>query len=108
MDRASDSGSEGWGFESLPAYHMSTLTLIELAWTFFLIILDIAPKGGKNATFREITRKVAFLHYSKGSFSRKLRVANRGLCATNKGLRATNKGLRVANTPLRVANRVSV
>ena len=21
MDRASDSGSEGWGFESLPAYH---------------------------------------------------------------------------------------
>ena len=60
MDRASDSGSEGWGFESLPVYHMSTLTLIELAWTFFLIILGIAPKGGKNATFREITRKVAF------------------------------------------------
>lgn len=22
MDRASDSGSEGWGFESLPAYHI--------------------------------------------------------------------------------------
>ena len=21
MDRASDSGSEGWGFESLPVYH---------------------------------------------------------------------------------------
>jgi len=41
-------------------YHMSTLTLIELAWTFFLIILSITPKGGKNATFREITRKVAF------------------------------------------------
>ncbi len=60
MDRASDSGSEGWGFESLPVYHMSTLTLIELAWTFFLIILDITPKGGKNATFREIARKVAF------------------------------------------------
>jgi len=47
-------------------YHMSTLTLIELAWTFFLIILDIAPKGGKNATFREITRKVAFFRYSGG------------------------------------------
>ncbi len=60
MDRASDSGSEGWGFESLPVYHMSTLTLIELAWTFFLIILDITPKGGKNATFLEIARKVAF------------------------------------------------
>ena len=66
MDRASDSGSEGWGFESLPVYHMSTLTLIELAWTFFLIILDITPKGGKNATFREITRKVAFFCYSGG------------------------------------------
>ena len=52
--------------ESLPAYHMSTLTLIELAWTFFLIILDITPKGGKNATFREITRKVAFFCYSGG------------------------------------------
>ena len=101
MDRASDSGSEGWGFESLPVYHMSTLTLIELAWTFFLIILDITPKGGKNATFREITRKVAFLHYSKGNFSRKLRVANRSLRVTNKGLRATNN-------PLRVTNRVAV
>ena len=101
MDRAADSGSEGWGCESLPAYHMSTLTLIELAWTFFIYILDFTLKMGKNATFREITRKVAFLHYSKGSFSRKLRVANRGL-------RATNKGLRVANTPLRVANRVCV
>ena len=69
MDRASDSGSEGWGFESLPVYHMSTLTLIELAWTFFLIILDIAPKGGKNATFREITRKVAFFVIQGGRYS---------------------------------------
>ena len=24
MDRASDSGSEGWGFESLPVYHKRT------------------------------------------------------------------------------------
>ena len=24
MDRASDSGSEGWGFESLPVYHSKT------------------------------------------------------------------------------------
>ena len=66
MDRASDSGSEGWGFESLPAYHMSTLTLIELAWTFFIIILDFAPKRGKNATFREITWKVAFFRIYLG------------------------------------------
>ena len=101
MDRASDSGSEGWGFESLPAYHMSTLTLIELAWTFFIYILDFTLKMGKIATFRGITQKVAFLHYSKGGFFRKLRVANRSL-------RVTNKGLRVTNTLLRVANRVSV
>ena len=65
------------------AYHMSTLTLIELAWTFFIYILDFTLKRGKNATFREITRKVAFLHYSKGSFPRKLRVANRSLRVTN-------------------------
>ena len=60
LDRVTDYESVGRGFESLSAYHMSTLTLIELAWTFFLIILSITPKGGKNATFREITRKVAF------------------------------------------------
>ena len=55
-----------------------------------------------KAQLRVSTRTVPCdTHYSKGSFSRKLRVANRGL-------RATNKGLRVANAPLRVANRVSV
>jgi len=71
-------------------YHMSTLTLIELAWTFFIIILGFTLNMGKNATFREITRKVAFLHYLKGHFPRKLRVANRSLRVTNKGLRVTN------------------
>ena len=60
LDRVTDYESVGRGFESLPAYHMSTLTLIELAWTFFIIILDFTLKRGKNATFREITRKVAF------------------------------------------------
>ena len=29
MDRASDSGSEGWGFESLPVYHEKATVLIE-------------------------------------------------------------------------------
>ena len=101
MDRASDSGSEGWGFESLPVYHMSTLTLIELAWTFFIIILDFTHKRGKNATFREIARKVAFFRVNLGSIPRKLRVANRSL-------RVTNRGSRVTYSPLRVANRVSV
>ena len=60
LDRVTDYESVGRGFESLPAYHMSTLTLIELALTFFIIILDFTLKRGKNATFREITRKVAF------------------------------------------------
>ena len=101
LDRVTGYEPVGRGFESLSAYHMSTLTLIELAWTFFIIILDFTLKRGKNATFREITRKVAFLHYSKGGFFRKLRVANRSL-------RVTNKGFRVTNTLLRVANRVSV
>ena len=101
MDRASDSGSEGWGFESLPVYHMSTLTLIELAWTFFIIILDFTLKRGKNATFRDNARKVAFFYINLGSIFRKLRVANRSL-------RVTNRGCRVTNSLLRVANRVSV
>ncbi len=29
MDRASDSGSEGWGFESLPVYQEKAVVLIE-------------------------------------------------------------------------------
>ena len=29
MDRASDSGSEGWGFESLPVYHEKTVIVIQ-------------------------------------------------------------------------------
>lgn len=29
MDRASDSGSEGWGFESLLAYHIKEQSLIQ-------------------------------------------------------------------------------
>jgi len=63
-------------------YHMSTLTLIELAWTFFIYILDFTLKRGKNATFREITRKVAFFVVLGCKFSRKLRVANRSLRVT--------------------------
>ena len=34
LDRASDSGSEGWGFESLQAYHVGA-SFISLAPTFF-------------------------------------------------------------------------
>ena len=68
MDRASDSGSEGWGFESLPVYHISRLTLIELDGNFF-IILGFTLNMGKNATFQEITWKVAFFIIQKGDFS---------------------------------------
>ena len=34
LDRASDSGSEGWGFESLRAYHVGA-NVISFAPTFF-------------------------------------------------------------------------
>ena len=101
LDRVTGYEPVGQGFESLPAYHMSTLTLIELAWTFFIIILDFTHKRGKNATFWEIARKVAFFRVNLGLIPRKLRVANRSL-------RVTNRGSRVTYSPLRVANRVSV
>ena len=39
MDRASDSGSEGWGFESLPVYHEKTTVLIENRGLFSYIRL---------------------------------------------------------------------
>ena len=64
MDRASDSGSEGWGFESLPVYHKSTLTLIELAWISFYVNTGIVPKRQKKRHFLGITLEGgAFLLY---------------------------------------------
>ena len=36
MDRASDSGSEGWGFESLPVYHEKTVIVIPQLRSFQL------------------------------------------------------------------------
>ena len=39
MDRASDSGSEGWGFESLPVYHISTMVLIRNHRAFSILIV---------------------------------------------------------------------
>ena len=46
MDRASDSGSEGWGFESLPVYQKTR--------EGFCPLLFFAPKGLEelNATVR--------------------------------------------------------
>ena len=35
MDRASDSGSEGWGFESLPVYHEKSHFCLLTKVTFF-------------------------------------------------------------------------
>ena len=35
MDRASDSGSEGWGFESLPAYQKAVIPLGMAAFLVF-------------------------------------------------------------------------
>ena len=34
MDRASDSGSEGWGFESLPVYQKNAHSSLD-EWAFF-------------------------------------------------------------------------
>ena len=44
MDRASDSGSEGWGFESLPAYQsriIRTLSQQEKGSDYFCFWVDI-------------------------------------------------------------------
>ena len=35
MDRASDSGSEGWGFESLPVYHSENAASEKMQRFFF-------------------------------------------------------------------------
>ena len=37
MDRASDSGSEGWGFESLPAYHDAGSQLLRPSFRIFTV-----------------------------------------------------------------------
>ena len=34
MDRASDSGSEGWGFESLPAYQLTGYPIRDILFNF--------------------------------------------------------------------------
>ena len=36
MDRASDSGSEGWGFESLPAYHLTGYPIRDNLLNFYV------------------------------------------------------------------------
>ena len=99
MDRASDSGSEGWGFESLPAYHISRLTLIELDGNF------LYSKGEEFTHFLYKNRTFSEIDHFKMCISLKLLLFSR---VTNRSFRVTNKGLRVTNSPLRVANRVSV
>ena len=90
MDRASDSGSEGWGFESLPVYHISRLTLIELDGNFLYSKqcgnIHILYKCG---TFAEIDCLKMCISLKLPLFSR----------VTNSSFRVTNRVLRVANTP---------
>ena len=43
MDRASDSGSEGWGFESLPAYHIIKAPEIRLFAYFLVLFVILMP-----------------------------------------------------------------
>ena len=42
LDRASDSGSEGWGFESLRAYHVGA-SFVSLAPTYFISHSALTP-----------------------------------------------------------------
>ncbi len=42
MDRASDSGSEGWGFESLPVYHQKAAFCLPTKGCF---LHDVFPYG---------------------------------------------------------------
>ena len=46
MDRASDSGSEGWGFESLPAYQITKRIPI---WVSSLVFRTSCGKGLERA-----------------------------------------------------------
>ena len=99
MDRASDSGSEGWGFESLPVYHISRLTLIELDGNF------LYPKRYRNTHILCENRTLSENDYFKMCISLKSPLFSR---VTNSRYRVTNRGLRVTNRPFRVANRVCV
>ena len=78
MDRASDSGSEGWGFESLPVYHISRLTLIELDGNF------LYPKRYRNTHILRENRTLSENDYFKMCISLKSppfsRVTNRHPC----------------------------
>ena len=43
MDRASDYGSEGWGFESLRG-HFNNQTLTNILWVSFFLIRQVHAK----------------------------------------------------------------
>ena len=61
MDRASDSGSEGWGFESLPVYHDAGSQLLRPSFRIF------TRKNGKSTTkqLEKVWRKLCFLKLSQ-------------------------------------------
>ena len=46
MDRASDSGSEGWGFESLPAYQKNRYPFRDNGFSNMLVGLERAAPVG--------------------------------------------------------------
>ena len=51
MDRASDSGSEGWGFESLPAYQSNIIRTISSQSEAGSDYLFISHNGNKGCRF---------------------------------------------------------
>ena len=85
--------------ESLPAYHISRLTLIELGGNF------LYSKQQRNAQTPYKNKTFIGNDYFKMCISLKWPLFSR---VTNSSFRVTNRVLRVANTPLRVANRVCV
>ena len=51
MDRASDSGSEGWGFESLPVYHSKNAASERCSVSFLTLWLFMPCTQGKASVF---------------------------------------------------------
>ncbi len=54
MDRASDSGSEGWGFESLPVYQSNIIRTISSLWEMGSDYLFISQRPHTNDKSRRI------------------------------------------------------
>ena len=92
--------------ESLPAYHISRLTLIELDGNFlYSKQCRNTYNLCENRTFAENGRFRMCISLKLPLLSR---VTNSRFRVTNKGLRVTNRGLRVANGLVRRINSIEL